>query len=90
LAWSTEKHVTPATAPPLMTQAVMLVEKPNGGCLHTSLQLRGVCNRGRELSYSRSGVDETRVGRVGFIDCEHRNGIATRIDGEEVLLQNEY
>jgi hypothetical protein len=86
LAWSTEKQVTPATAPPLMTQAEMLVEKYNGEYLHTSLQLRGVCNRGRELSQSRSGVDEVRVGRVGFIDRKHGDGVATSIDGEEVLL----
>jgi hypothetical protein len=27
LAWSVEKQVTPATAPPLITQAMMLAEK---------------------------------------------------------------
>lgn len=31
LAWSVEKQVTPATAPPLMTQAGISVEKNNGG-----------------------------------------------------------
>lgn len=64
----------------------MLVENPNREYLHTSLQLRGVGNRGRKLSQRGSGVDEIGVERVCVVNCEERNGVATSVDGEEVLL----
>jgi hypothetical protein len=42
LAWSTEKQVTPATEPPLITQAELSVENGNSKELHTGLELGGV------------------------------------------------
>ena len=42
LAWSTEKQVTPATEPPLITQAEVSVENGNSKEWHTGLELGGV------------------------------------------------
>ncbi len=71
LAWSVEKQVTPATAPPLMTQASMLAESGTAGEERTSLELWGVCHRGGELAKCGRGIEEFRCRWVCFVDEEH-------------------
>lgn len=51
----------------------------------TCLQCWRICNRIRELTKGRSGVDERQVGRILWINREHRDGIASSIDSEQVL-----
>lgn len=86
---STEKHCTPAVVPPFRTQARYIsrgLHQLKEGGSRTSINTRRVCHTlGEHAASARRLADKLRVGDVLRVDPEHRDSIAPRVNGEQVL-----